>query len=126
MYGWRGLAATSRAAPVLDDATRVEHGDLVGDLGHHGEIVRDVDERDPEVVPDTPDLGEHPCLRDHVEARRGLVEDDDRRLAGERGRDCDALLLAARELVRVAAPEALVGQAARPHSAGCPPLPAAR
>ena len=51
------------------------------------------------------DLLEDPRLRDDVEAGRRLVHHDGRRLADERRRDRHALLLAARELVRIAARE---------------------
>ena len=53
---------------------------------------------------------EHARLRRDVEAGRRLVEHDHVRPAGERHRDRDALLLAAGELVRVAAQEGVVGR----------------
>ena len=46
---------------------------------------------------------EHLGLDGRVEAGRGLVEDQQRRVLRERHRDHDALLHAARELVRIAA-----------------------
>ena len=48
----------------------------------------------------------------HVEHRDGLVGDEQLRLEHERGRDRDALPLAARELVRVAVEEQLGGRQA--------------
>jgi hypothetical protein len=51
------------------------------------------------------DLLEHSRLRDDVEAGRGLVQDDDGWLAREAHRDHHALLLPARELMRIAAGE---------------------
>ena len=76
VYGWRGRVAASRRGAVLDDPACVQHGDPVGDLGHDGEVVRDVHQRDAELVADAADLGQHARLRDDVEARRRLVEHD--------------------------------------------------
>ena len=50
---------------------------------------------------------EHLGLDGRVEAGGGLVEDEERRVLGERHRDHDALLHPARELVRVAAHHAV-------------------
>ena len=67
--------------------------------------MRDVHHRQPALAPQALDLVEDARLGDDVEAGRRLVEDDERRLADERDRDRHALLLAAGELVRVAAHE---------------------
>ena len=50
---------------------------------------------------------EHLGLDGRVEARRRLVEDEQGRILGERHRDDHALLHPARELVRVAAEDAV-------------------
>jgi hypothetical protein len=81
--------------PLLHDPAGVHDGDPVGDLRDHREIVRDVHHREPALATQAVDLLEHPGLRDDVEACRRLVEDDERRLADESGRDHHALLLPA-------------------------------
>ena len=89
----------------LDDAAAVEHDDLVG-VAHGREPVRDRDRRPP--------LGEplerllHRALGLRVERRGRLVEDEDRRVAQDRPRDRDALLLAAREAVAALADDRVV------------------
>ena len=59
----------------------------------------------PWVAAQVADGGQHVGLRGDVEPGGRLVEHDDARPAGERHRQTDALLLAARELVRVAPQE---------------------
>ena len=94
---------------LLDHAPGVHDGDAVGDLADHAEVVRDVDHRDAARLLQPRDLLEDRRLRDHVEAGGRLVEDDERRLADERGGDRDALRLPTRELMHEAAPELLRG-----------------
>ena len=91
-----------RRVALLDDAALVHHRHTVGDRRDDGEVVAHVDDRDPPLRAQPLDLLEDPRLRDDVEAGRRLVHDDDRRLAHERRRDRDALLLPAGELMRVA------------------------
>ena len=67
-------------------------------------------------------VSQHVRLGRDVEAGRRLVEHDQRRPAGERHGDGDALLLPAGELVRVAAQEGLVARQAAPR----PSSPATR
>jgi hypothetical protein len=84
----------------FDDPAQVHHADLVADVAHDGEVVRDEEIGQAvarlQVLHDVEDLRLH---RD-VERRRRLVADQELRLGGERARDRDALALAARELVR--------------------------
>src|SRR2546427_753424 len=92
-------------APDLLDPAVPHHRDAVGDRERLLLIVGDVEGRDPEVLLDPADLAAktEPDLR--VERRERLVEQEDLRAAGERAGERDPLLLAARELVRVAALE---------------------
>src|SRR3954447_9174346 len=92
----------------LDDAPGVHHRDAVGELGDHGEVVADVERRDLMAAAQVAHGLEHARLRRHVEAGRRLVAHDHPRAVGEGHRDRDALLLAARELVRVALEERVV------------------
>ena len=102
VYSCRGRVITCVASPSSHDAALVHHRHTVGDRRDDGEVVAHVDDRDPPLRAQPLDLLEDPCLGDDVEAGRRLVHDDDRRLAHERRRDRDALLLPAGELVRVA------------------------
>ena len=89
----------------LDDAAVVEHDDLVG-VADGREPVRDRDRR--------PSLGEpverllHEPLGLGVERARRLVEHEDRRVAQDRPRDRDPLLLAAGEAVAALADDGVV------------------
>ena len=109
VYGCRGRRDDLVDRPVLDDPAGVHDDDAVGHPGHDGEVVRDVDHRHPLLCPQPRELGEDAVLGQDVEPGGRLVEDRDRRAADARHRDRDTLLLAARELVRVAAAEARIG-----------------
>ena len=100
--------------PVLDHPAGVHDHDPVGHPGDDGEVVRDVHHRHPLLVAQARELGQDAVLGEHVEPGGRLVEHGDRRLADARHRDRHALLLAARELVRVAAAEARIRRPARP------------
>ena len=92
--------------PLLDDAAGVEHADAVAHARDHVEVVRDEEDARAELGAQRGDEVEHLRLDGRVEARRRLVEDEQRRVLGERHGDHHALLHAARELVRVAAHDA--------------------
>ncbi len=94
----------------LDDAPRVHDCDAVGDRRDDREVVRDVDQGDGALALKAPELRQDARLRDDVETRGRLVEHHERRIADERERDREPLLLAARELVREAALEGAVGR----------------
>ena len=107
----------------LDDAAEIHHGDAVGDVLHHGEIVRDEDVGEAEPVLQVAQQIEDLRADRDVERRDRLVADDELRLDRERARDRDALALAAGEFVRIAAREARLQpdqaqQFARPARAG--------
>ena len=72
--------------------------------------MRHVDHRQAALVAQAADLVQDAGLGHDVEARRRLVEHHHRRLADQRRGDGDPLLLAAGELVRVAAREGAVGR----------------
>ena len=86
---------------LLGHARRVHDDDLVGDLGDDAEVVRDHDDRGAVVVLELVHQLEDLRLRRHVEGRRRLVGDEQRRLVDERHRDHHALAHAAGELVRI-------------------------
>ena len=89
----------------LDDAAMVEHDDLVG-VPHGREPVRDRDRRPPLGEPVERVLDEPFGLG--VEGARRLVEDKDRRVAQDRARDRDPLLLAAGEPIAALADNSVV------------------
>jgi len=80
--------------------------DAIGDIGHHPEIMGDEQHRAADLVADIPEQGKHLRLRRHVERRRRLVGDDQLRLERDGHGDDDALALAARQAVRIAAGDA--------------------
>ncbi len=86
---------------VLDDPPRIHHGDLVGHLRDHAEIVGDQHERHPPFALQAREQREHLRLHGHVERGRRLVGDQQLGVARERHRDHRALALPARELVRI-------------------------
>ncbi len=103
VYGCAAAAEELVGRPELDDPAGVHHGDAVRERADDGEVVADVERRDAVGGGQLAHGVEHVRLRRHVEAGRRLVEHDHARPAGEGHREADALLLAARELVRVAA-----------------------
>ena len=90
----------------LDDAAEIHHGDAVGDVLHHREIVRDEDVGEAEPPLQVAQQVEHLRADRHVERRDRLVAHDQLRLDRERARDHDALALPAGEFVRIARREA--------------------
>ena len=76
-----------------------QHGDVLPD---DAEIVRDEEIAQSEAVLEVPEQIEDLRLHRNVERRHGLVTDDQSRLEDERTRDCNALTLPTRELVRIA------------------------
>ena len=85
----------------FDDAAREHHGDAVADLAHEPQVVRDEKIRQAQPRAQVEQQIHDLRLDGHVERRHRLVEDDERRLEGERARQADPLALAAAELVRI-------------------------
>jgi hypothetical protein len=90
------------ARPISTILPEVHDRDPVGDMADDGEVVRDEEVGEPEVVLEAREQVDDLRLDRHVERRDGLVEDDQGRVEGERAGDADALPLAAGELVREA------------------------
>ena len=86
----------------LDQLATIHHADPVAHARDGAEVV--ADEEDRRVVPpaEIAHEVEHRGLHGDVEAGRGLVHDQQRRLGDERHGDDDALLLAAGQLMRIA------------------------
>ena len=98
----RGAREDLANRAVFDDATRVHDRDIIREVGYDGQVVRDVQRRDTVLTRERADRGEHVLLGRHVESSGRLVEDDHRWTTGERHGETDTLLLAARQLVRIA------------------------
>ncbi len=101
-----------RVAGILEDLgsraflhhlAGVHDPDAVAHLGDDGEVVADEEDRGAQLLSQRGDEIEHLGLDGGVERRRGLVEDEERRVGGERHGDDDALQHAAGELVGVGA-----------------------
>ncbi len=80
---------------------RREHQDAVADQQRLLDRVGDEDHREADVFPQRHQLLLHLAAGERVERRERLVHQQHRRLHGERARDRDALLHAAREHVRI-------------------------
>ena len=89
----------------LDDLAQVHHRDAVADVAHDRKVVGDEQVGQPEVGLEVFEQVDDLRLNRHVERRDGLIGHDEGGLNGEGAGDADALPLAARELVRVAAGE---------------------
>jgi hypothetical protein len=90
----------------LHHASGIHDPHPVGDLGEETQIVRDVEHRHAEAGFERDEQGHDLFLRGDVEPGGRLIQHHEIRIAGERHGDADSLLLAARELVRVAPHEA--------------------
>ena len=86
----------------LDELASIHDGDAVADPHDAAEVVADEQDRRVMPAPKLADQIEHRGLHRHVQPRRRLVHDEQRRTRDQRHRDDDPLLLAAGELVRIA------------------------
>jgi hypothetical protein len=98
-----GVAEDLVGDTLFDQAPGVEHSDPLAHPRDHREVVADEEDACPELLAERGDQVEHLGLHRRVEARRRLVEDEERRVLRERHRDDDPLLHSSRELMRVAA-----------------------
>ena len=97
-----GARVHLRRRPHLLDHAAVHDRDVVGDRERLLLVVRHVQRGDPELELDAADLLAQLHAHLRVERRQRLVEEQHARLDRERARKRDALLHAARELMRVA------------------------
>ncbi len=96
-----------RHAALLAHLAVAHDDDVVGDLADDAEVVADEQHAHPALLLEPGEQLEDLALDRDVERGRRLVGDQELRLAGERHRDHHALLLAARELVRIRGEPAL-------------------
>src|SRR5690606_40585184 len=97
----RGLVVEIVARAPLREPAALHHADLVGHRKRLELIVRDQDRRHALVTEDPAHLARKAAAQRYVEARERLVEEQQPRPRRERACERDALLLAARQLVRV-------------------------
>src|SRR3712207_3579722 len=101
-FFFNDTATTEIYTLSLHDALPIlHHQDVVGDLGHHTEIVGDEHDRGAEVALQVHDQIEDLRLHRHVEGRGRLVGDQQLGVVDEGHRDHRALPHTAGELVRV-------------------------
>ena len=105
----RGPLVELRRRAELLDPPAVHHRDRVGHRHRFLLVVRDVDERDPDLLLDPLELHLHVLAQLEVERAERLVEKKHARMVHERSAEGDALLLSSRELLRLALRES--GQA---------------
>ena len=101
VYGMLRVVEDVARRTALDDLTGVHDHDTLGDLGDHAEIVADEQDGDTRVGLDLTQHVEDMRLDRHVEGRRRLVGNQQRRFARQCHGDHHALAHAAAELVRV-------------------------
>ena len=87
---------------LLDHAAGIEHAHALAHLRNHTEVVADEEHGRVKLALQVLDQIEHLRLDRRVEAGGRLVQDEQRRVLGERHRDHDPLLHAAGELMGVA------------------------
>ncbi len=88
--------------PRLDHLAALHHGDAVADIADHGQIVADEDAGEAELAPGALEEVQHLRLNRDVECRGRLIEEQETRAQHDGPGDGHPLLLAARELVRIA------------------------
>ena len=102
-----GRRHTSLGRALLLDAALVHHHEAVGEREGLAVVVGDEQDRQAEPGEQRPQLGDQTVAQRAVERTERLVEHQQARLRGERAREGDALLLAARELRDAAGAEAV-------------------
>ena len=86
---------------MFDEPATLHHGDTVGNLGHHSEIVRNEQHRHVPRGLDLADQRQNLRLGSHVERGGGLVGDEHIGLEYERHCNHRALTLSAGDLMRI-------------------------
>ena len=92
---------------LLHHLAVAQHHDPIGDLGHHGEVVADIEPRRVMHADELADRGQHLDLGRHIQRRGRLVEHQYVGMAGHGHGGHGALELAAGDLMGIALPEGL-------------------
>ena len=101
MYGIRTLSEQVPGRCPLDHPAGVHDQHFLGVGGSQGEVMADHHQRRAELLLQAEQQVHDLRLRGDVEGGRGLVGDQQPRLAGQRDRDDNTLAHAARQLVRI-------------------------
>ena len=88
---------------LFDDPALVHDGHFIAEIAHHAQVVGDKEQGEVEVGLQLAEQVEDLRLHADVECGDRLVGDDERRAQGQGAGNADALSLAAREGVRIAA-----------------------
>lgn len=91
------------ARRMLDDPPGVEDGNPLGQRRHHGEVVRDQDDRQPCLAQKPVEQPQDPGLHRDVEGCGRLIGNENLGASRQRGGDRDALAHSSGELVRIGA-----------------------
>ena len=86
----------------LDNVAEVHHRDAVADMPHNGQVVRDEQVCQPELVLQVFQQVDYLRLNGHIQRGDWLVANDESRVDRQRARYADALALPAAEFVWVA------------------------
>ena len=106
----------------LDDPSALHHRHPVGHTGHRAQIMGDEHQCHAALALELRQQGQDLRLNGDIERSRGLVRNQQRRLAGERDRDHDPLPQTPRQLVGVLLHAALgVGHVHTPQQRQSPP-----
>ena len=105
--------------PVLHDAAEVHDRDVAGHVAHHGQVVRDEQDREAQLALQLAHQVEHGALDRDVERGRDLVGDEHVGPAGQSAGQGDPLTLPAREM-RGVRPASASGRGGRARAAARP------
>ena len=89
----------------LDDTAEVHHGDAIGDMFHHRQVVGDENHRELHLAREVAQEVQNLCLDGDVERGDRFIGDDELGLDGQCAGDGDALALATGKLVGIFAHE---------------------
>ena len=101
VYAWRGARNSAAVAPSSTTTPALHHRDPVAVPRRQPQIMRDQDHRHPPLGHDPGQQLHHRLLRRHIQPRRRLVRDQQRRLARDRHRDHHPLAHPPRQLMRI-------------------------
>ena len=87
--------------PLFHHLPVAHHNDTVCHLGHHPHVMRDQDNRRPQVALQIAEQVQHLALNGHIKCRRRLIRNEHLRTQGNRHRDHHPLPHPARQFVRI-------------------------
>ncbi len=100
VYGVASTAVHHVGRANLHDPPEIHHGNAVGDLPHHREVVGHEELGETEIPLELSQQVHQLCLYRHIQGADRLVGDQELRTRGKRTGNADALTLTAREFMR--------------------------